>query len=47
VRLGPLGSWATVWPAVQPPMVDADERGAVGGMGIGRGNQSAALFSGE
>jgi hypothetical protein len=40
VRLSPLGTVATVWPIYQPQMTDVDECGAVGGMKIGRGNQS-------
>jgi hypothetical protein len=39
VRLSPLGTSATNWPIVPAPGV-RDERGAVGGMRIGRGNPS-------
>jgi hypothetical protein len=42
VRLSPLGRSATIWPIVPAPNNDDDddECGAVGGMRIGRGNQS-------
>jgi hypothetical protein len=39
VRLNPLGTSATVGLLYQPRMID-DDYGAVGGMRIGRGNQS-------
>jgi hypothetical protein len=39
VRLSPLGTSATVVLLYQPRMID-DDYGAVGGMGIGRGNRS-------
>jgi hypothetical protein len=39
VRLSPLGTSATNWPIVRAPD-DDDERGAVAGMRIGRGNRS-------
>jgi hypothetical protein len=38
VRLGPLGTSATVGLLYQPRMID-DDYGAVGGMSIGRGNR--------
>jgi hypothetical protein len=40
VRLGPLGTSATVGLLYQPRMIDDDDYGAVGGMRIGRGNRS-------
>jgi hypothetical protein len=39
VRLSPLGTSATNWPFIPAPD-DDEECGAVGGMRIGRGNQS-------
>jgi hypothetical protein len=40
VKLSPLGTSATNWPIVPVPDDTDDERGAVGGMRIGRGNRS-------
>jgi hypothetical protein len=39
VRLSPLGTSATNWPIVPAPDDIDDERGAIGGMRIGRGNR--------
>jgi hypothetical protein len=40
VRLGPLGTAATTGLLYQPQMIDDGECGAIGGMKIGKGNQS-------
>jgi hypothetical protein len=40
VRLSPLGTMATTGLLYQPKMIDDGDYGAIGGMKIGRGNQS-------
>jgi hypothetical protein len=40
VRVSPLGTAATTGLLSQPLMIDDGDSGAIGGMKIGRGNQS-------
>jgi hypothetical protein len=40
VGLSPLGTAATSGLLYKPQMIDEDDRGAIGGMKIGRGNRS-------